>query len=180
MKCPNRIRHSVLGALATMMVGSLAVSTAAAKGSKLAYPVQLQGIWYNDDAEGKAQCRDYRKSNKNDDDDEVSRYLVGAMVISGSMMHDYSEYGEGNFYGLRRLEKTGRDSWRVGVAYGIDTVPEESQTEDDTLIVKLARGKLTVRTLPHMLNLKDSWQLNYKLARCADLPEGFDRGKFEQ
>jgi hypothetical protein len=175
MSGPNWIRHGVLGVLATMTVGSLAVSTAAARGSKLAYPVQLQGIWYNDDAEGKAQCRDYRKSNKADDD-EVSRYLVGAMVISGSMMHGYSDYGEGNFYGLRRLEKTGRDSWRVGVAYGIDTVPEDAQTEDDTLIVKLARARLTVRTLPHPLNLKDSWQLNYKLARCADLPKGFNRG----
>ena len=119
-----------------------------------------------------AHCRRDNKADKTKGD-EVSARLVGTVLISNAMMHAYSEYGEGNFYGLRKLEKTGRNSWRAGVAVGIDTSPELSQPVDETLTMRLAaNGRLIVASKPPPLNIESSWQVSYSLRRCADLPNG--------
>lgn len=86
------------------------------------------------------------------------------------MIHAYSEYGEGNFYGLRKLKKTSRNSWRAAVAIGIDTSPENAQPVDETLTIKLATGRLVIATKPPPLNIEGSWQIRYDLRRCADIP----------
>lgn len=151
-------------------VAAFAGSIATAGNAKPAYPQQLHGIWFDDDSAGFAQCRAYLEADKSDQD-ELSRHLVGAMVISRSMMHAYAEYGEGNFYELRKLEKQSRNSWRARVAVGIDTMPENSQPADKTFTLHIRGSKLTIASKPARLDLGDSWQFYYKLYRCADLPK---------
>jgi hypothetical protein len=83
------------------------------------------------------------------------------------MMHGYADYGEGNFYELRRLEKTSRNSWHADIAIGIDTVPEASQSKDETIILRLTQSKLTISTIPAPPDRKNDRQLQYKLHRCS-------------
>lgn len=164
----SRLKTALLPHAALFLVGALAVPAAAAGTKTPPYPPALHGVWFNDDREGNAQCRAYNKAGYANDD-ELSLLLVGAVLISGSMMHDYAEYGEGNFYELRAIEKTGSNSWRIAVAIGIDTSPEASQLADDTFTMQLIRGKLTIRTKPHLLDLEDSWKVDQQLRRCASI-----------
>lgn len=176
----SSVRKAVVALFAITVVGvgpftgPLAASKTVAGDKWPPYPRALQGIWFDNNAEGRAQCQAYKSADKTDRD-EVSGRLVGGVLISGSIMHAYSEYGEGNFYQLRRLEKVGRDNWRVAVAVGIDTVPEASQAEDDVFAVQLFKAVLTVRTKPQALDLKESWRVAYRLRRCADVPAGIYR-----
>ncbi len=175
---PDRVLRNALIACGKVAItaGVLTASTAFAGNHQTSYPFSLRGIWVNDSNEGKAQCLAYKKADKTKDD-EVSARLVGTVLISNAMMHAYSEYGEGNFYGLRKLEKTGRNSWRAGVAIGIDTSPEISQPVDETLTMRLAaNGRLIVASKPPPLNISGSWQVSYNLRRCADLPNGMYGG----
>lgn len=171
---PDRVLRSTLIACAgaAIMAGIFTASAAFAANHQTSYPLSLRGIWVNDSNEGKGQCLAYKNADKTNRD-EVSARLVGTVLISNAMMHAYSEYGEGNFYGLRKLEKTGRNSWRAGVAIGIDTSPERSQPVDETLMIQLAaNGRLIVASKPPPLNIKGSWQVSYTLRRCADIPNG--------
>jgi hypothetical protein len=175
---PDRVLGNTLIACTkgAITAGVLAASTAFAGNHQTSYPLSLRGIWVNDGSEGKTQCLAYKKADKTKDD-QISARLVGTVLISNAMMHDYSEYGEGNFYALRKLEKAGRNSWRAGVAIGIDTSPELSQPVDETLMMRLTpNGRLIVTSKPPPLNIKGSWQVSYNLRRCADLPNGMYGG----
>jgi hypothetical protein len=162
----------MLSAMATIATVALAASTAIAADKWPSYPRALQGIWFGHNAEGNYQCQAYKRADKTNGD-EVSGLLVGAVLISDSMMHGYSEYGEGNFYELRRLEKTKRSSWHITVAIGIDSVPEPTQRADDIFTLQLTKTVLIVKTKTHLLNLMDSRKVDYKLRRCIDVPVGF-------
>ena len=153
---------------AAILAGILTGSAAFAGNDQHSYPLPLHGVWFDDSKEGKAQCLAYRKADQANDD-EVSAHLVGSVLISSAMIHAYSEYGEGNFYGLRKLEKISSNSWRAAVAIGIDTLPEDTQPADETLTIKSANGRLVIANKPHPLNIEGSWQVRYNLRRCADL-----------
>jgi hypothetical protein len=161
-----RSKAKLLPCAAVIVTAAFTASLALADSTNPSYPLALHGVWFDDSSKGTAKCRAYKKAGKADDD-ELSRLLVGAVLIRKSMIHDYAEYGEGNFYELRTLEKTGRDSWRIAVAVGIDTSPETSQPADDTFTMQLVRGRLTIRTKPHLLDLADSWKVDYRLRRCT-------------
>ena len=155
-----------------IVIGGIAAATATADNSKPAYPGVLQGIWYKHDADGRALCQAYKNADKRDKD-IVSGLLVGAVLISGPMMHAYSEYGEGNFYELRELKKTGRNEWRVAVASGIDTSPETFQPRDNMFLMRLADSTLTIKAQIHPIILKESLHVRYRLRHCANLPADF-------
>lgn len=161
---------------AVIMTGFAAASVAFAGSQQASYPHAIRGIWFDDSKEGKAQCLAYKNADKTNDD-EVSARLVGAVLISGALMHAYSEYGEGNFYALRKLEKTGRNSWRAAVAIGIDSVPEKSGPVDETLMIRLASVRLVIASKPPPLDIKGSWQVSYNLRYCADMPHEIYRGR---
>jgi hypothetical protein len=163
---------NLLRATAMIVIAALAAATANAADKKPFYPGVLQGIWYDHDADGSALCQAYKNADKRNSD-AVSGLLVGAVLISGPMMHAYSEYGEGNFYELRGLKKTGRDEWRVAVASGIDTSPETFQPRDNMFLMRLAKSTLTIKAQIHPIILKESLHVRYRLRRCADLPADF-------
>lgn len=161
---------------AVIMTGFAAASVAFAGSQQVPYPYAIRGIWFDDSKEGKAQCLAYKNVDKTNDD-EVSARLVGAVLIRGSMMHAYSEYGEGNFYALRMLEKPGLNSWRAAVAIGIDSVPETSEPVDETLMIRLAGDRLVIASKPPPLDIKGSWQVSYNLRYCADMPHEMYRSR---
>jgi hypothetical protein len=134
------------------------------------FPVPLRGVWYADDAAGKAQCQGYLAVDKSNAE-QVSATLVGAVIIDRSTMHDYAEYGEGNFYALRRLKASGRNRWFADAATGIDAPPEASAREDESFTLQLARGRLMASQTPIPPCATRTNKIAYKLARCADLPK---------
>jgi hypothetical protein len=93
------------------------------------------------------------------------------MIIDRSTMHDYAEYGEGNFYALRRLKSLGQNGWFAGAATGIDAEPEASQPEDQSFKLQLAKGRLTASQVPTPRGAAGTNIVAYKLARCAALPK---------
>ena len=159
-------KAKLLRCAAVIAAAASTASIALADSTPPSFPVALHGVWFDDNSEGKAQCRAFKKA-ASADEDEVSRLLVGGVLIGQSMIHDYAEYGEGTFYVLRALEKTGSNSWRIAVATGIDTSPEASQLADDTFTMELVRGRLTIRAKPQLHDLADGWTVNHRLRRCT-------------
>ena len=51
--------------------------------------------------------------------------MVGSIVITPRLIHEYSEYGEGNFNEVREIASLGDGSWRVKVQVGIDSMPAD-------------------------------------------------------
>jgi hypothetical protein len=171
------LKKMLMACAKTAFMAGIATASAATVGNApTSYPLALSGIWFDDSKEGKAQCLAYKNADKTNDD-EVSARLVGAVLIRGSMMHAYSEYGEGNFYALRKLEKMGRNSWRAAVAIGIDSVPETSEPVDETLMMRLASDRLVIASKPPPLDIKGSWQVSYNLRYCADMPPEMYRSR---
>ncbi|MCL1634995.1 hypothetical protein M2650_10180 [Luteimonas sp. SX5] len=102
-------------------------------------PKKLHGVWSDNDAEGKIQCDRYKLASKrprNDNDDELSISMVGSLVITKHMIHAYSEYGEGNFYAVRKVSKIGKSKWVIASLVGIDTYPSE-ELDDDLFVFLL-------------------------------------------
>lgn len=94
-------------------------------------PEELGGVWYVDDPAGHAQCARYRAASPHWGDEE-SIAMVGSLVVTPDLIHEYAEYGEGNFFAVRSV--TRRDSaWRIDVAIGTDTIPRGGP--DDALDV---------------------------------------------
>lgn len=116
------------------------------QGANANLPTELIGVWSRDDAGGRAQCDRYRALPADaGGSDEGSISLIGSLVITPTMIHEYSEYGEGNFNAVKAIESL-RDgsSWRVKVQVGIDTIPvDEDRSEMDPYRLELQQGKLT-------------------------------------
>jgi hypothetical protein len=127
-------------------------TSAAATGvaDKLEYPpatlpAELIGVWSSDDADGRAQCARYRALPADvGESDEGSTSLIGSVVITASMIHQYSEYGEGNFYAVRGVEALGTGIWKVVVQLGTDTVPTDGgQPERETHRLEVRQDRLS-------------------------------------
>ena len=107
-------------------------------------PAVLHGVWYQDDAAGRAQCDRYRALPENigeTDDGWIS--LVASVVITPRLVHEYSEYGEGNFNAVRDVESVGDGSWRVKVEVGIDYMPaDDADTGVEAYLLELKQGRL--------------------------------------
>ena len=73
--------------------------------------------------------------------------LVGSVVITPYMFHQYSEYGEGNLQPVRGVQTLGPGNWKVAVQVGIDTMPaDEDQSDADTYRLKLQQGRLSLKS----------------------------------
>lgn len=111
-------------------------------------PAELIGVWSSDGADGRAQCDRYRALPADvgeSDDGWIS--LVGSVVITPYMFHQYSEYGEGNFNAVRGVQTLGPGNWKVAVQVGIDTMPaDEDQSDADTYRLKLQQGRLSLKS----------------------------------
>lgn len=103
------------------------------KPARAVIPKKLRGIWSENDADGKLQCERYKlatRDARDKENDELSNSLVGSLVITRHMIHDYAEYGEGNFYAIERISRTRGDKWKVTAQIGIDTFPSDEDARD--------------------------------------------------
>lgn len=142
---PSRTRIvKTCAALIMLLVACGCTNTQAAERKRQAaastLPSSLFGIWYANNADGKRSCTAYRKIKSSNDSDAVSASLVGSLVITDKLVHAYSEYGEGNFYGVKKVTKAGSYGWKVDALVYIDTMPSEdgydSGAETLNLVVK--------------------------------------------
>lgn len=112
-------------------------------------PAELIGVWSGDDADGRAQCARYRALPAHvGESDEGSASLIGSVVITTGMIHQYSEYGEGNFYAVRGVEALGAGIWKVVVQLGTDAMPTAGdQSERETHRLEVRQDRLSWK--PH-------------------------------
>lgn len=134
-----------------------------------ALPSAVHGVWMDDTASGKAQCRRYRAIRSSKDADKVSAALVGATLISGRLIHNYSEYGEGNFLLITQLERLGRNHWRVAGPVGIDTMPDQLSNETMAGFRLQLRGNRLGNTHKSGDTAQERTDWTF---RCASLPPG--------
>lgn len=70
--------------------------------------------------------------------------MVGSMVITPRLIHEYSEYGEGNFNVVREIASLGDGSWRVKVQVGIDSMPaDDAGIEVEAHLLELKQERLS-------------------------------------
>lgn len=138
-----------------------------------AYPRDLQGIWFSDEREGLTQCRAFLTAYQSNADIAFD-LLVGSELIRGDMWHSVAEYGEGNFYKLRRLSKTGTQSWRVEADVGIDSYPDPLESQRNNFEVKLVKRKLLL--IENSLNGQSTLRSKTRrFFRCSSVPASFGR-----
>ncbi len=107
-------------------------------------PGVVTGVWYPDDADGVAKCERYRVlSPVRSGHDHVDVVPVGSLVITPNLIHAVTEYGEGNFYAVDRIDAEDAGVWRVTTRLGIDSMPDEPSSEDSAVSrLSLRGGKL--------------------------------------
>ena len=104
-------------------------------------PETLRGVWYRDDPTGHAQCERYRSASPQVTDEE-SVAMIGSLVITPSLVHEYADYGEGTFFAVRAVNRSG-DAWQIEATVGTDTIPAVEPDQDSDLYrLELAQDKL--------------------------------------
>ena len=88
-------------------------------------PDALIGVWHSNDRDGRADCEAYRKIESVGDITEETSGLVGGLMITSHLVHAYSDYGEGDFYLVKRVVGLGNQQWEVDALVGIDSIPSE-------------------------------------------------------
>lgn len=87
-------------------------------------PDVLRGVWYPDTDQGRADCKAYRVvTPKQYEDGPGGEPLVGATIILGGLVHQFSEYGEGIFYDVRDVQRIADGQWRLHSRYWVDSYP---------------------------------------------------------
>lgn len=111
-------------------------------------PEALLGVWYPDDKKGASKCGQYRAlSDVPQGSDDVTVALVGSLVVTPRLIHAYSEYGEGDFHVVERVEPEGRDAWRITASVGIDAMPDDASADVRVLSrLSVHAGKLQWRS----------------------------------
>lgn len=157
--------------VAVHLVFLLGVSATPVAAKFPSMPKELQGIWMDDNGEGRAQCSAYKAEKGTE---AARNYLVGSEVISRKMLHSYSEYGEGNFYRPDQIKSVGKKSWTVKATLGLDQPPGDENQADAEMKLSLKNGKLTSRFVA--IGGKASDETASVYFRCADVPAGMYGG----
>ena len=90
--------------------------------------------------------------------------MIGSIVITPRLIHEYSEYGEGNFNALREIASLGDGVWQVEVLVGIDFIPtDDDDSGTDAYLLELRQERL--RWEPRRANRECSWDY----FRCGDV-----------
>jgi hypothetical protein len=139
------------------------------------YPSETHGIWFDANPHGRQQCRDYKAvmNAREADKDVISAHLVGATVIGPQLIHDYAEYGEGNFYVVESDRvKLDRRSWQVLAFLGIDGLPARGAWPTKVIVtMTMSGGKLYLRYQEEGV-ANANYGTHSRLVRCAKVPEG--------
>lgn len=163
-------------ALIILLVTCACTGTQAAERKRQAtastLPSPLFGIWYENNADGKRSCKAYSKIKSSKDTDAVSASLVGSLVITAKLVHAYSEYGEGNFYAVKKVTKSGNHGWKVDTLLYIDAMPsgEEYDSGAETLNLLVESGVLVV-TFEGWKDERNS----QGYFRCSEVSKGMHR-----
>lgn len=104
-------------------------------------PVVVHGVWHKDDESGRGQCERYRALPGDiGQSDEEWIPLVGSIVVTPALVHEFSEYGEGALSVVRAVSRFDSEAWRVKVQVGIDSMPSEDfQVENYVLALRQQR-----------------------------------------
>ncbi|MGJ4728821.1 hypothetical protein [Luteimonas sp. SDU101] len=87
-------------------------------------PEQFLGVWYRDNPHDRSQCARYHAAPSLDvDQDEGSIAMIGSIVVTPGLVHEYAEYGEGSYNAVRRVARVAESVWRVDVEIGLDVMP---------------------------------------------------------
>lgn len=107
-------------------------------------PDVLWGIWFEDSSWGREQCESYRALPSHEKNaDEGSILLIGSVVITSGLIHEYSEYGEGNFYLVSQSTQIDEGSWQLEAALGFDSIPaEDDHLERNVYRLDLKQGRI--------------------------------------
>ena len=92
-------------------------------------PAALIGVWHSNDRDGRLACEAYRKIESASAITEETNGLVGGLMITSHLVHAYSDYGEGNFYLVKRVVGLGNQQWEVDTLVGIDSMPSEGVSD---------------------------------------------------
>lgn len=90
-------------------------------------PESLRGVWYADDAEARAACKTYLSTDAATIERTGHDPLVGAVVVTRTMVHWYSEYGEGNFFRIDAATKTDDGAWALSGQVFMDALPDAGE-----------------------------------------------------
>ena len=144
-----RIGHRV-AVLAAILLSCGCASTRAKGGEGQvlpAMPEALIGVWHRNDSDGRQACETYKKLASASDIDEESNALIGGLIITKNLVHAYSEYGEGNFYAIKRVVDLGNRSWEADASIGINTLPIEGDADEGTFRFTVASGLLSMNEM---------------------------------
>lgn len=137
-------------------------------------PQQLQGIWMSDDDEGRTKCQRYLAlPDMAPDNDEIWSVLVGSLVVHARLLHEFAEYGEGNFYLIKSMRAEGTGTWSLEAAFGADVVPTaddvrgESRHPVDSYRLAMHGKRLTFSEWPAR---SSPGSRDGPYVRCGDLP----------
>lgn len=153
------------------LVGVALASSALAKAPAAQTPVQLRGIWMPDNLAGKRQCKAYLAELGKPNGDTASK-LVGSQVISARGLHNYAEYGEGNFYWAERTIALGKGKWRIHSLLGLDGPPVPGEAAKAVLVFNLGGARLSYR-IETIDGKPADRQAARRHFRCAAVPAGF-------
>ncbi|MCD9032108.1 hypothetical protein LDO32_10280 [Luteimonas sp. Y-2-2-4F] len=102
----------------------------------------LHGVWHRDDAAGRAQCDRHRALPEDIGEGDAGwMSMVGSLVITPGLVHEYAEYGEGGFNVVEDIERLGEGAWRIDARVGTDAMPDDDE-ETGTFLLALRRERL--------------------------------------
>lgn len=118
-------------------------SPVAANAQERGMPAELIGVWSNDDGEGKKQCAAYRANPIPRQDGYDPQ--VGSVIITKALIHSYAEYGEGNFYKVDSVSRTGAKRWLVRSYLYLDVLPPDGPPKADPESAAYTGDTLTLK-----------------------------------
>ena len=97
-------------------------------------PDVVIGVWYPDDAEGASKCESYRALSRTvrteSTHEGIDVVSVGSLVVAPDLIHEFAEYGEGDFHVVERVEPDGSGAWRITARLGLDSMPDKPSGEN--------------------------------------------------
>ena len=90
-------------------------------------------------------------------------------MITEHLVHAYSDYGEGNFYLVKRVVGLGNHQWEVDALVGMDSIPGDGEYEDKgTFRFVVASGVLSINEV----GVPDGFAQASGFFRCGKVLDG--------
>ena len=157
--------------LALIAVGAMPAAAAPAKPTTR-LPARLIGVWHKDNEDGRSQCSDYKAllaktGGTVDFENQGDASLIGAAVIDPTLIHAYSDMGEGNFYSVRQVAETAPGRWRIDTMATEDSAPSPDYPGDPS--------RLELQRNGDVLTWRYQAGTTERFALCGPLPRNWRR-----